>query len=320
MNNFNLFNQPGMGAGLIHQDLFSKLSNDELLEQVKAMVAYGDHNHTTMMLLGELYQRASRAFSFSVRPTVDIQGTGYLYTTTLRDGILSHYFVDNVEYKDTIDNIFRETVVARDNKDPDVPGRLTAERIRRLTDLGDIFRVAELTPQGLRTYRAGFSHLFVGKGFNKDPQHPSLTLPRAVIEIPFFQLHAMSGTGGLAQFIESAANAFGLTAAEADILIKYIRTRDVVKGYENSITEDHTYAVKNNRHEMFMVQIHLFPAGTEVPIRIVGGCENKDWDAGFVNRAEYPKLFINPYQMTPAAYPGNAFNPGTPWGFGNPGM
>jgi hypothetical protein len=298
--------QPG------YQDAFKRLSDEQLLEQLKSMACYGDHNQTTLMLIGELYQRAQRAFGKTFMPSEKVHGDRYLYTSIYKDGVMTHYFVDDHETKLLVDGVFERTEFLYTAEGEGFEG---GPRISALLDLGEVFtaiRVDENGKQVGEAVRCHFGTIAAAQGFNANPLHISKTLPLGIFEINF-----KSPAGLMRQTLNEAL----LKAAETVTTDpeKLTRIQEFVNQFD--LLEEYRISVEKvfNGSEMaggmnlipITTQIHVFPAGTGAPVKFLTAMYGETVP-GFVDRNKYPALFLNP---EPNA---NHYAPGA-GGFGGPG-
>lgn len=280
-SNFNPSNVMNMN------NQFSMTTDEQLLEQLRHMSAYGTHNQTTLMLLHEFHMRASRSFSKTFVPSKEVQDDSFLYTSIFKDGIMTHFFVAKEETKQKIDEIFEQTK-------PVGQGDGSTEFISRITllmELGDVFRTVPVDEQGKQSgpiKRCGFASLFASKGFNEEPRHSSKVLPLAVIEVQSLALLNTDPNYIIANVLGQAANIL----TDADQLVQldnYLSDQTAFKKYVTAVTGNMRLNDFGVGHD-FITQIHLFPADGTVPLKFLGGLGDK-WDTGFIKREQYPRLF-----------------------------
>lgn len=281
-NHFNPSNVMGMG-----NNQFAMSTDEQMLEQLKYMTAYGAHSQTTLMLMHELYQRVARSFGKTFVPTKEVQDDCFLYTSIFKDGVMTHFFVAKEETKQKIDEIFEQTK-------PVGQGDGSTEFIARITllmELGDVFRTVPVDEQGKQSgpiKRCGFASLFASKGFNEEPRHSSKVLPLGVIEVSTLTLLNTDPKHFVNQVMASASQIIN-DRERLGRLEGYLSSTSVMKEYGAAVTE---ILSKKDVGIGFSLptQIHLFPADRPTPAKFLGGLSD-NWTAGFIKREQYPHLF-----------------------------
>lgn len=313
----NNFNPPGpMNMG---GNQFGMTTNEQLLEQLRHMSAYGTHNQTTLMLLHELHLRAARSFGKTFVPTKEVQGNAHLYTSIFKGGLMHHFFVADDETKQKITQVIEQTTL-----DPkDGPSHFGVERIGLLMELGDVFKVVTVDESGKRVgtvKNSGFAALFGGWAFDEQTKHSSKVLPLAVFEIQTLTL-LNTPLDLFCNVVMNSAAQLITDHAKLEKLEGYLRNTPVIKEYL-TVVQDTMKLNNSGFHHSDVTQIHLFPANLAAPLVCLGGLPNSDgkwkWDAGFIKREQYPHLFLNAHgNMHPNNLMGgfNGFGPaaGGPW-------
>lgn len=307
-------------TAMMGSNQFSMTSDEQLLEQLRHMAAYGAHNQTTLMLLYELHARAARSFGKTFVPTKEVQGNAHLYTSIFKGGLMHHFFVADDETKQKIAQVIEQTTL-----DPkDGPSHFGVERIGLLMELGDVFKVVTADESGKQVGTvkdSGFAALFGGWGFDEQTKHSSKVLPLGVIEIQTLTL-LNTPLDLFCNVVMNSAAQLITDHAKLEKLEGYLRNTPAIKEYL-TVVQDTMKLNNSGFHHSDVTQIHLFPVNLDAPLVCLGGLPNSDgkwkWDAGFIKREQYPQLFPNPQNyMHPNASIGG-FNGGGMGGFGNGG-
>ena len=281
-------------APIMGNNQFCMTSDEQLLEQLRYMSAYGGHNQTTLVLLHELHMRAAQSFGKTFVPTKEVQGDAHLYTSIFKGGRMHHFFVTDDETKQKIAQVIEQTTL-----DPkDGPSHFGVERIGLLMELGDVFKVVttdELGKQVETVKNSGFAALFGGWGFDEQTKHSSKVLPLGVIEMQTLSL-LNTQTDLFCNIVMSTAAQLVTDRAKLEKLEGYLRNTPVIKEYL-TVVQDTMKLNHAGFNHSDITQIHLFPANLDAPLVCLGGLPGKDgkwkWDAGFIKRAQYPHLFQN---------------------------
>lgn len=304
----NIFGGFQAQPGMMFPNQFQQYSDEQILDELKSMGAYGDHNPTSMMLLGELYQRAQHAFAKTFIPSEEVHGDAYLYTSVYKDGFMTHYFVSDREAKLKIEEIFEGTQLPSEG----ASDQFLSERFRLLLELGDVFTAVKVNEYGAmvnRPERRGYGALISGKGFGTSSQHSSKSLPLAVVEIAFGSLMSMDPSKFIYELLAAIRPGFPSPDKLAEVE-DYLNSSNVVKDYLDAVKKNHlTPSGIGNTGST--IQFLFFPGGENVPVKILGGLSEK-WDEGFINQKLYPSLFLN----RPNPYANNYTGPGVFGGFG----
>lgn len=281
--NFN----PHAPMGMLNNQ-FGLITDEQLLEQLRHMAAYGTHNPTSLMLLHELHARAARSFGKTFVPVKELHGEDFLYTSIFKDGVTTHYFVADKETKLKIDEIFNLTKV---ENPPEGDEDFMAERIEHLLRLGRVFKMISVDEQGNpigAIKRCGFASLFVGKGFGEEPRHSSKVLPLGVIEVPTLTLLNSDPNFLVNTVITNACQIITDRNRLAE-LDSYLRTPAVMREYLTAVTDLMRENGIGLGHSL-LTQIHLFPVDSDVPVKFLGGLDD-NWTTGFIKRERHPHLF-----------------------------
>lgn len=307
MNNFNGgFNfNPQAGAMMAQPDMFRSYTDLQILEQLKSLAAYGSHNHTTLMLMAELYHRSAHAFGKTFIPTKTVHGDSYLYTSIFKNGRMTHFFVRDQETKDKI-----QAVLDGATKHP------FEENISLLVELGPVFEEVMVDENGApigEPRKAGFPALFGFDGFAAQPQHVSKTLPLAVLELSFMA----AGSFSQGVFNELLMNGIRMATDDKELHTRvdhYLRSFNALLEYKKS-----TDSVISEPGSLNLVpittQIHFFPVDQDSPIKFVSALYAEK-DPRFIDRSKFPHLFVNPIaHYNQNAFNGTGFAPGGPHRF-----
>jgi hypothetical protein len=289
------------GPSFGHSPLYY-LSNEDVLKQLQAFSSYASLPPAALALMAEVFKRANQSFNATFTPTEAVQGGSYLFTSVFMNGFMHHYFVDTTSVKEQIDSIIQDTWVREEESglvkaDSQGTSLIKPERITRLLELGDVFRVVQVDAYGNQIGKAkiqGFSDLYGSQQFNVESRHPSTFLPVGVIEVDATSLfHAQGRQYRLVEIVAPVAKEYRnkgkITVDQWHELGQYLDSGNRLEEYLESVDKEHF----RNSNGPFITQIHLFPADKETPIKFAGG-QGRDWNEGQIDRNLHPRLFVGP--------------------------